>query len=151
MSMNERNPAESSGTSGSASRRRWPFSLPNTILVLGLLLFGAVGLIAGRPSLGVPMLLGGLIGGAGTLLARRAGAGDLERVNAMEYADERERAAGMKGLAAVGAVALILWLVQLLGMLLLGGDYPLWEATLWGFIALCAVWFAANWFFVRRG
>ncbi len=138
---------------GGAVRRRfrWPMSLVNTAVVVACLVAALIAVAAGRPAIAVPLLVGALFGAVGAVLARRRSAGDLERVNAMEYADERERAAGVKGLAAVGVVALVLALAQGFAVVLLRDAYPLDLATFGGLLLLSVVWFAANWFFVRRG
>ena len=92
------------------------------------------------------------IGGAlGAIFARRGTSGDLERVNALEYADERDRTAATKGLAAVGVVALVLCTVQLVVHAVVDTDpVSRWTAIALYF-ALVISWFAANWYFVRRG
>jgi len=132
-------------------RRRWPLSPLNTTLVAVCLVGALIALVAGRGLIALPLALAAVLGGGGAMLARRAGAGDLERVNALEYADERDRAAGVKGLAAVGAAALVLVMLQVVVSALAPGAI---SAATWGVVlllALSAVWFVANWYFVRRG
>lgn len=133
------------------ARRRWPISWVNTVLILTCAVGALVAFVAGYPTLGMALLAGGLVGGISAMLARRPGAGDLERVNALEYADERERAAGVKGLAVVGATAMLLTFGQMV-VVTVRPDVTL--AGMWPFamlLILAAVWTAANWYFVRRG
>ncbi|MFD0557050.1 hypothetical protein FB566_2305 [Stackebrandtia endophytica] len=147
-SDNEFDPAD--GARHGARRRR-PISWINTVLILTCAIGALVSFVAGHPSLGAALLAGGLAGGIGAKLARRPGAGDFERVNALEYADERERAAGVKGLAVVGATAMILTFGQ---MVVVTVRPDVTVAGMWPFamlLILAAVWTAANWYFVRRG
>lgn len=132
-------------------RRRWPISPINVALLAFCAVATAVAYSLGQNVMGTAFLLGGILGGAGAAFARRRNAGDLERVNALEYADERERAVGTKGLAAVGVVALILAAVQLLVHAFVATD-PLSRWMSFGlFCSVNLTWIIANWFFVRRG
>ncbi|WP_193597709.1 hypothetical protein [Microbacterium sp. YJN-G] len=145
MSMDEPVDEENGG------RMRWPMSLVNTILV-GVCAVGAlVCFVLGAQIAGVALLLGAIGGGVGAILARRSGSGDLERVNALEYADERDRAAAAKGLAVVGVLALVLSAVQIIVHAAVDTDPVSRTMAIITFFALVICWFAANWFFVRRG
>jgi hypothetical protein len=139
--------------SGEGAERRfsWPMSRTNTVLVAVCMAGALVCLVLGATIPGIALLLGGIGGGAGAVLARRGSSGDLERVNALEYADERDRTAAMKGLAAVGVTALILSTLQLMLFALVGVDPVARFAAIGMFLVLVACWFVANWFFVRRG
>ncbi|GGA76679.1 hypothetical protein GCM10011490_29300 [Pseudoclavibacter endophyticus] len=130
------------------SRRRWPISTLNTVL-LGVGLVGAVVFfIIDSPFSGAVMLIATVAVAVGALLARRRGSSDLERINALEYADERDRAAAVKGLAAVGVASLVLLVVQIIVAVALGEGVFLAASTL---LVLSIVWLIANWYFVRRG
>lgn len=144
MSTHDRDAAE-------PASRRWPMSRTNTALV-GVCAAGALlCFVLGQTIPAVALLLGAIGGGFGAVFARRGTSGDLERVNSLEYADERDRVAGTKGLAAVGVIALILGAAQLVVHAIADTD-PLsrWTAIALYF-ALVISWFAANWYFVRRG
>jgi len=132
-------------------RMQWPMSPVNTVLV-GICAVGSlICFVLGEKVVGVALLAGAVAGGLGAIFARRSSSGDLERVNALEYADERDRAAAAKGLAAVGALALVLSMAQVIMHAVIETD-PLtrWFA-LGMFLALLVCWLIANWFFVRRG
>ena len=106
------------------SSRGWksPMSPVNTVLV-GVCVVGAVVcFVLGQTIAGTALLLGGIGGGIGAIFARRGTSGDLERVNSLEYADERDRAAAVNGLAAVGVVALILSAGQLIMHVIVDAD-----------------------------
>ena len=90
------------------ARRRWPMSRTNTVLVAVLAVGALVCFVLGQPIAAATLLMGAVGGALGAIFARRGTSGDLERVNALEYADERDRTAATKGLAAVGVVALVL-------------------------------------------
>lgn len=122
----------------------------NTVLV-GLLLVGAVlCFLLGQNIAGSALLFGGLFGGLGAIVARRGSSGDLERVNALEYADERDRAAAGKGLAVVGVVAVVLSLGQVIVHVIIDADPVSRWMALGVFLALMVCWLLANWYFVRR-
>ncbi|WP_309064804.1 hypothetical protein [Microbacterium sp.] len=136
---------------GAATRVRWPMSPVNTVLV-GLCIGGAVVcFVSGLAVPGWALLLGGVGGGIGALLARRSSSSDLERVNALEYADERDRAAAAKGLAVVGVASLVLTAGQLVVHAVADTDPAARWASVATFLALAVVWLLANWYFVRRG
>lgn len=73
-------------------------------------------------------------------------AGDVTRVNALEYSDERDRSIALHGLAAVGvagllgSAALFVWAVLAAPV----GSVEYIGASLL-FAALCLVWAIANW------
>ena len=131
--------------------RRWPMSAVNTMLV-GICAVAAIAcFVLGRPFAGGVLLLAGLVGAVGAMMARRGLAGDLERVNALEYADERDRTAATKGLAAVGVLALVLSAAQLVVHIIVDTDGLARTTSTVMVLALTVGWFAANWYFVRRG
>jgi len=130
---------------------RWPLAPINTVLVALCVIGGVACLVLGHVVVGIALLLGGVGGGIGAALARRGASGDLERVNALEYADERDRSAGVKGLAAVGALSLALTVGQLLMHALVPTDAVSRFVSIGVFFALVICWFTANWYFVRRG
>lgn len=133
------------------SRRAWPMSRTNTVLVAVCALGALVCFVLGQTIPAVALLLGAAGGGLGAVFARRGSSGDLERVNALEYADERDRTAATKGLAAVGVVALVLSAAQLI-VHAVGDTDPVsrWMAIAL-YLALMVSWLVANWYFVRRG
>jgi hypothetical protein len=134
------------------SRRfRWPLSLANTVVVAVCIAGAIFAFVAGSWRFGIPLLLGGVLAGLFAVLARRRSAGDLERVNAMEYADERDRAAGVKGLAAVGVSAVVLSGVQLILAVVLHLPSAVTLTAAVFLLILCVVWIIANWYYVRRG
>lgn len=131
--------------------RRWPMSRTNTMLVAVLAVGALVCFVLGQTIAAVTLLMGAVGGALGAIFARRGTSGDLERVNALEYADERDRTAATKGLAAVGVVALVLCTVQLVVHAVVDTDpVSRWTAVALYF-ALVISWFGANWYFVRRG
>jgi hypothetical protein len=105
----------------STTSRRLPLSLPNILIVGACLLGGiAAGILQNIPGAVLLLLLG--IGGlVSALLARRAGASDWLRVNAIEYRDERDRRLAGRGFAVVGAWALALSVVELVAATVLLG------------------------------
>ncbi|QMU97011.1 hypothetical protein FVO59_07070 [Microbacterium esteraromaticum] len=134
-----------------SARRPWPMSRTNAALVAMCAAGALICFVFGQTVAAVALLIGAVGGGLGAVLARRGSAGDLERVNALEYADERDRVAGTKGLAAVGVVALVLGTVQLVVHAVVDTDpVSRWTAIVFYF-ALVISWFVANWYFVRRG
>lgn len=134
-----------------ARRLNWPVSLVNTVLIAVCAVGALVCFVVGATIPGVALLLGALGGALGAVFARRGTSGDLERVNALEYADERDRAAGAKGLAAVGVLALVLSAVQLIVIVVMQADSLARYLAGGQFVLLMLGWLAANWFFVRRG
>lgn len=83
--------------------------------------------------------------------ARSGRASDLARLNALEYADERDRTAATRGFAVVGAVGLVLALLAfVLGVLLLDPGHPMFWVLWVQVIALTLVWGVANVVALRR-
>lgn len=145
-------PTDATGADAGMRRRlRWPMSPVNTVLLSACLIVAIVCFATGQVYAGGVVLLASLVGGGGAVFARRGRAGDLERVNALEYADERDRVAATKGLAVVGVVALILGAAQLAIHVIADTDALSRMVSLLTFLALTVCWFIANWYFVRRG
>ena len=97
----------------SSTSSRLPLSVPNMILI-GVSFAGAIATILLQNWFGAIVLL--ILGGGGlisALLARRAGASDLLRINAIEYRDERDARLASHGFAVVGAWALALSMLEL--------------------------------------
>ncbi|UNK70560.1 hypothetical protein [Microbacterium sp. H1-D42] len=132
-------------------RMRWPMSRVNTVLIAICVIAAIVCFVMGQPYAGTVVLLGGIVAAAGAIFARRSRSGDLERVNALEYADERDRVAATKGLAAVGVLALVLSAVQLVVHVIVDTDSLSRTMSVVTFLTLIVGWMLANWFFVRRG
>jgi hypothetical protein len=99
--------------STTSNRRRLPLSVPNIVLIGGCLV-GAIATILLQNWFGAILLIvlgaGGLLS---ALLARRSGASDWLRVNAIEYRDERDSRLASHGFAVVGAWALALSTLEL--------------------------------------
>jgi hypothetical protein len=123
----------------------------NTVLVAVCAVGALLCFVLGQVPAGVALLAGAVVGGLGAVFARRGGSGDLERVNALEYADERDRTAAVRGLAAVGVLALVLGVAQMIVFAIVQVDPLPRYFALGMFLALVVGWFFANWFFVRRG
>jgi len=86
------------------------------------------------------------------LYARRPGSRDITRINGLEYRDERDRTLAKSGLAAVGAVALLMALVQFFLVITVAPfDSPLVWAAVAQLLILTIAWSIANSVVVRRG
>jgi hypothetical protein len=97
----------------STTSSRLPLSLPNIVLIGGALAGAIVTIVLGN-WFGAILLL--IVGGGGllsALLARRAGASDWLRINAIEYRDERDARLASHGFAVVGVWALALSTLEL--------------------------------------
>jgi len=134
------------------SVERLPISAINLVLVsaflLGAVIAGALGRWSGATYLGA-LGLGGL---AGALYARRSGSRDVTRLNALEWRDERDRTLAKSGFAVVGAVALLMVLVQFIVAITVAAiDSPFVWASITQLTILCVVWGVANSVVVRRG
>lgn len=97
-------------------RTRLPLSLPNMLLVGGSLAGAIVTILLGNVLGTVLLLIIGLGGLLSALLARRSGAGDWLRINAIEYRDERDVRLASHGFAVVGAWALVLSTLELVAI-----------------------------------
>lgn len=88
---------------------------------------------------------------ASAVYARSGRASDLTRLNALEYADERDRTAATRGFAVAGAVGLVLALVAfVLGVVLLEPGHPMFWVVWAQVIVLTVVWGVANVVALRR-
>src|SRR3954470_19733645 len=107
--------------STTSNHRHLPLSVPN-IVVIGASFAGAVTTIVLGNWFGAAVLI--MLGGGGllsALLARRAGASDWLRINAIEYRDERDSRLASHGFAVVGAWALALATLELVGATIFAG------------------------------
>jgi hypothetical protein len=135
------------------SVERLPISTINlgllSAFLLGALIAGALGSWTGAAYLGAL----GLSGLAGALYARRSGARDVTRLNALEWRDERDRSLAKSGFAVVGAVALLMVLAQfIIGVVTNAGPHsPFMGVTLSQMLILYIAWGIANSVAVRRG
>jgi len=134
------------------SVERLPISAINLVLVsaflLGAVIASALGRWSGATYLGA-LGLGGL---AGALYAHRSGSRDVTRLNALEWRDERDRTLAKSGFAVVGAVALLMVLVQFIVAITVAAiDSPFVWAAITQLTILCVVWGVANSVVVRRG
>jgi hypothetical protein len=132
---------------------RLPVSPANAVIV-GLFLAGAlVTALAGRWGACAVLVAMGAGGFATALYARRPGARDITRVNAIEYRDERDRRIAQAGFSAVGAFALALSLVEFVAVVTVGGSQGWHLAQLVTAAQVCllaVVWGVANSVAVRR-
>jgi hypothetical protein len=133
---------------------RLPVSGVNAVLV-GVLLLAAVGAaVAGRWSQAVPLMIVGLVALASALHARRHGSGDVTRVNAIEYRDERDRKIARDGFATVGVVALVLSGIAFVVVSMTGREQasaPALNLVVSGqLLVLAVVWALANYAAARR-
>lgn len=133
----------------SMTRDRWPMSPINTALVALFLVGAVVSAVLGHGVQAVALAAGGLGGAACALHARRPGARDVTRLNALEWRDERDRALGLEALSVVGGAALLLSVLELL-LVVPAVPELRWVALVQTMI-LGGLWAAANSLAVRRG
>ena len=132
---------------------RLPISAINVVLesafFLGALIAAGMGNWRGAAYLGSI----GIAGLAFVLYARRSGSRDVTRLNALEWRDERDRTLARSGLAAVGAVALLMVAAQMIVAFLTdaGPESPFLKMTVVQVLILNLVWGIANSVAVRRG
>jgi hypothetical protein len=140
------------------TERRLPVSLPNLVIVI----VGAAGAVAtavtgnalGTVYLGF-ITVGILIT---ALVVRHRDVRDISRINALDYADERDRRLAASGFAVVGAVAVALSSAEFVAATI---AFQLLDASGLGLLlvllaagqslVLCTVWSIANARAVRRG
>ena len=127
---------------------RLPMSRVNlvlsTTLAAGILLSLVLELWLQAVTLGLMLLLSLLA----IYTARRPGASDVHRVNAIEYRDERDRQIARDGLAVVGGVALVLSLAGYMVALVLAPELT-W-LLLGQVVVLNVCWGVANLVAARR-
>ena len=115
----------------STTSSRLPLSVPNIVLIGGCLV-GAIATILLQNWFGAVLLI--VLGGGGllsALLARRAGASDWLRINAIEYRDERDARLASHGFAVVGAWALVLATLELVAAtIFVGAAAATWAGSL---------------------
>jgi hypothetical protein len=134
------------------SIERLPISTINLVLVSAFLLGALVAAATGNHELVPPLFVGGFGGLASALYARRSGSRDITRINALEYRDERDRTLAKSGLAAVGAVALLMVLVQFFVVITVAPfNSPLIWVAVAQLMVLSGAWSIANSIVVRRG
>ena len=97
----------------STTSSRLPLSVPNIILIGGSFAGAIVTIALGNWFGAILLVLLGAGGLLSALLARRAGASDWLRINAIEYRDERDSRLASHGFAVVGAWALALGTLEL--------------------------------------
>ncbi|RBY83241.1 hypothetical protein DQ241_19820 [Blastococcus sp. TF02A-30] len=129
-------------------------SVPNAVLVTVV--------VAGAVALGVLgrwfeawLLAAVSVAAVGSALhARRPGSRDITRVNAIEYRDERDRSIARAGFSVVGAVALVLSVVEfvVIAVVVAARDWPpaVQLVPIGQLLLLCVVWAAANSYAARR-
>ena len=124
------------------SKRRLPVSTANAVLV-GAFVLGAVTAAAlGLWSEAVMLAVIGVAGLVSALYARRPGARDVTRVNAIEYRDERDRRIARTGFAAVGVTALVTSMILFLVVTAVADEYA-WLPAM-QLLLLALVWGIAN-------
>lgn len=134
------------------STRKWlRMSWWNVVLLVGVLAAAAVMAVLGRWVEAVVFAVVVLFLGASAVYARSGRSGDLTRLNAAEYLDERDRAAATQGFAAVGVTALLLGFALLvLATVLLEPGEPMFLVLIGNLLVLAVAWGVANWVALRR-
>lgn len=134
------------------STRKWlRMSWWNVVLLVGVLAAAVVMAVLGRWVEAVVFAVVVLFLGASAVYARSGRSGDLTRLNAAEYLDERDRAAATQGFAAVGVTALLLGFALLvLATVLLEPGEPMFLVLIGNLLVLAIVWGVANWVALRR-
>lgn len=134
------------------STRKWlRMSWWNVVLLVGVLAAAVVMAVLGRWVEAVVFAVVVLFLGASAVYARSGRSGDLTRLNAAEYLDERDRAAATQGFAAVGVTALLLGFALLvLATVLLEPGEPMFLVLIGNLLVLAVVWGVANWVALRR-
>lgn len=88
------------------------------------------------------------------LSARAVPSGDLGRVNALEFKDERDRAIAVQAFAVVGVAAMAASFLFLIVSAIIDyaafGESPLTLPVAGTLVLLTVVWSASTWFFARR-
>lgn len=95
-------------------RSRLPVSTTNAVLVAAFGLAAGLAAAMGLWRQAILLAAVGATGFACARYARRPDSGDVTRVNAIEYRDERDRQIAQWGFAAVGVVALVATMIQFL-------------------------------------
>lgn len=124
------------------NRRRLPVSTANAVLVGAFLLAAVAAAGLGLWAAAVLLAVLGLAGLGSALYARRPGARDVTRVNAIEYRDERDRRIARTGFAAVGVVALVASMIHFIVATALSLEHEWLPAA--QLLLLAAVWGVAN-------
>lgn len=134
------------------STRKWlRMSWWNVVLLVGALAAAVVMAVLGRWVEAVVFAVVVLFLGASAVYARSGRSGDLTRLNAAEYLDERDRAAATQGFAAVGVTALLLGFALLvLATVLLEPGEPMFLVLIGNLLVLAVAWGVANWVALRR-
>ncbi|WP_349828120.1 hypothetical protein [Brevibacterium litoralis] len=96
---------------------------------------------------------------ASVLWARSGSSGDVTRLNALEYSDERDRRLGVRGLAAVGVAGLSIGggafvafvTLQVFDVAMSPFVHGVFLGLVLLVVVLCIVWSIANWIVARRG
>lgn len=124
------------------SKRRLPVSAANAVLVGAFALAATTAAVIGLWPEAALLAVLGLAGFACALYARRPGARDVTRINAIEYSDERDRRIAQTGFAAVGVVALVASMIHFIVATALSLDHA-WLPAAQLFL-LSLVWAIAN-------
>ncbi|GAA4204409.1 hypothetical protein [Actinocatenispora rupis] len=131
-----------------STERRLPLSPANLVICTVMVVVAVATAAVGHWQQAIVVAVGAVATVVMVRRARRPGASDVERVDAFEYRDERDRAIARDGLAAVGATALALTAVEYVVVLVMRPGLAPW--SLGQLLALAAVWMVANRVAARR-
>ncbi|MCU6480106.1 hypothetical protein [Arthrobacter sp. A2-55] len=126
---------------------RIPISRINQVLVATFVVGAAATALAGNWFGALLLFLCGAGGLACAVYVRRPESLDINRLNAMEYRDERDRVLARHGFAAVGVAALILSVIEFVAAVVLDRSLSLAMVQV---CLLTAVWSVANSRAVKR-
>lgn len=134
------------------STRKWlRMSWWNAVLTFAVLVVAATMAAQGRWGATALLVIVAIVVGASAAYARSGRASDLTRLNAIEYADERDRFAATHALAIVGVVALVLAFAMLIvGAVLLEPGSPMSWIPVAQVVVLAVAWALANVVALRR-
>ncbi|HEY3504232.1 MAG TPA: hypothetical protein VGN37_15785 [Actinocatenispora sp.] len=124
------------------AERRLPLSPANLVISGALAVVAVATAVAGHWQQAIVVAVGVAATVVMVRRARRPGASDVERVDAIEYRDERDRAIARAGLAVVGATAMALTAVEHVLVLVLRPELAAW--SLGQFLILTVAWMVAN-------
>lgn len=134
------------------STRKWlRMSWWNAVMVVVVLIAAVVMAVLERWGVAGIFVIVALGLAASAIYARSGSASDFTRLNAAEYADERDRTVGTQAFAIVGVVALVLTMVVfVVGTALLDPGSPMFFVLWAQVIALTIAWMIANFVALRR-
>ena len=119
-----------------------PVSLTNLVLGVSLVAAGIAQAVAGNWILAGALVFVAVFTVVAARYARRPDSLDIARVNAIEYRDERDRTIARNGFSVVGVAALVLTVVEILGVSFVAPEYG-WVPSVQLFV-LSVVWGVGN-------